>query len=108
MPDDRAIAAILQAPSVLGYVHCAQSGEVLARHGQQVDTLAMLLGHVMKLAQMLGRALGLDDLHETQLHGKPLTALCMPYRGGAVGVLLDSRARQAEVAQLLRNALQGA
>ena len=107
MPNQTTVQQIMQAPNVLGFVHCSADGEVLIRAGNEVEALATILGHFMRLARLVGGSFGLEDFHEARIQGKPLSVLCMPYEGGAVGVVLDSRARVAEVALTMRRIIDG-
>lgn len=107
MPDEHAIREILSAPNVTGYLHCAANDEVLALHGEDAGPLATMINPLVQAAGLLGRCLGLDELRELQLHGRPLTALCLPCSSGTVGVTLDSRAHLAEVARALHRTVQG-
>ncbi len=108
MPDEHTISEILQAPNVTGYVHCADNDEVLARHGEGAELLATMINPLVQAAALLGRSLGLDELRELQLHGRPLTALCLPCAGGTIGVMLDSRAHLNDVARTLQRSVHGA
>ena len=96
------VQRIMQTPNVLGYVHCSSTGEVLEREGREVESLAVVLGHVVRLSSRLGATFGTNGFHQAQIQGKPITVLCMPCDDGAIGVVLDSRARVPEVALSMR------
>lgn len=105
--DESAMQRIMQTPNVLGYVHCSASGEVLEREGREVEALVTVLGHFVRLSSTVGASFGADGFHQAQIQGKPITVLCMPYDGGAVGVVLDARARVPEVALSMRRIMDG-
>jgi hypothetical protein len=96
---------ILQSPSVLGLARCSETGEIVLREGREVDSLTTVLGTFMRVAKLLPGACDGGDFHQASVQGKPLTVLCMPHDGGAVGVVLDERARVPEVALMLRRAI---
>ncbi|NMG01626.1 roadblock/LC7 domain-containing protein [Azoarcus taiwanensis] len=98
---------IMQTPNVLGYVHCSSSGEVLEREGREVESLATVLGHFVRLSGQLGASFGADGFHQARIQGKPITVLCMPCNDGAIGVVLDSRAHVPEVALSMRRIMDG-
>lgn len=102
-----AMQRIMQTPNVLGYVHCSMTGEVLERDGREVESLVTVLGHFLRLSGRFGAPFGSDGFHEAQLKGKPVTVLCMPCEDGAIGVVLDSRARVPEVALTMRRIMDG-
>lgn len=107
MPDQRIISTILQLPNVTGYLHCANTDDVVSCHGN-VERLAYVVNPLVQTAYLLGQNLGLADLQELQLHGHHVTALCLPFAGGAIAVTLDSRAQLNEVSRLLHHTLHGA
>ncbi len=107
MPDEHTISEILKAPNVTGYLHCADNDEILSLRGEGVEPLATMINPLVQAAGLLGRCLGLDDLRELQLHGRQLTALCLPCASGTVGVTLDSRAHLNDVARALHHTLHG-
>jgi hypothetical protein len=96
---------IMQAPNVIGYVHCSEAGDVLAQEGNEVDILANVLVYFQQVAGLIGESFGLEDFQEAQIQGKSLTVICLPHRGGAVGVILNSRTRINETVTLVRQAL---
>jgi predicted regulator of Ras-like GTPase activity (Roadblock/LC7/MglB family) len=100
--DKNAMQRIMQTPNVLGYVHCSLTGEVLEREGSEVESLATVLGHFVRLSSRAGTSFGADGFHEAQIEGKAITVLCMPCDDGAIGVVLDARARVPEVALSMR------
>ncbi|PTD97276.1 roadblock/LC7 domain-containing protein [Pseudothauera lacus] len=107
MSAQHALQQVLHTPNVLGYVLCGADGQVVARDGRETDALTGVLVHFTRVAGQFGQRFGLDSFHEAQIHGKPLTVLCLPWQGGALGVVLDSRARLAEVALTVRRAMDG-
>lgn len=98
MSDPLVLEHLSRSPNVSGCVHCADTGEVVLQTGDDVTELAFALGEFVEMAAQIGESFGLDALHEAQIHCKTRTAVCMPYRGGAIGVMLGSRAGAAEVA----------
>ena len=105
--DKSAMQRIMQTPNVLGYVHCSLTGEVLEREGSEVESLATVLGHFVRLSGRVGTPFGTDGFHEARIKGKAITVLCMPCDDGAIGVVLDSRARVSEVALCMRRIVDG-
>lgn len=99
------VQQIMQVPNVLGYVLCSEAGDVLAQEGDEVDILANVLVYFQQVAGLIGESFGLEDFQEAQIQGKSLTVICLPYRGGAVGVILNSRSRINEAVALVRQAL---
>ncbi len=99
------VQQIMQAPNVLGYVQCSESGDVIVQEGNEVDVLANVLVYFQQVAGLIGESFGLEDFQEAQIQGKALTVLCLPHRGGAVGVILNSRARINETITLVRQTL---
>lgn len=106
-PDDGAMQRIMQTPNVLGYAHCSVTGELLEQDGREVDALATVLGHFMRLMASAGASFANGDFHQAQIQGKPITVLCMPCEDGAIGVVLDARARVPEVALMMRRIMDG-
>lgn len=102
------VQQIMQAPNVLGYVQCSESGDVIVQEGNEVDVLANVLVYFQQVAGLIGESFGLEDFQEAQIQGKSLTVLCLPHQGGAVGVILNSRARINETLGLVRQALASA
>lgn len=96
---------IMQVPNVLGYVHCSESGDVLAQQGDEVDILANVLVYFQQVAGLIGESFGLEGFQEAQIQGKSLTVICVPHQGGAVGVVFNSRNRINENAALVHRAL---
>jgi hypothetical protein len=102
------VQQIMQAPNVLGYVQCSDSGDVIVQEGNEVDVLANVLVYFQQVAGLIGESFGLEDFQEAQIQGKSLTVVCLPHQGGAVGVILNSRARINETVGVVRQALAGA
>ncbi len=102
------VQQIMQAPNVLGYVQCSESGDVIVQEGNEVDVLANVLVYFQQVASLIGESFGLEDFQEAQIQGRSLTVICVPHQGGAVGVILNSRARINETVSLVRHALAGA
>jgi hypothetical protein len=102
------VQQIMQAPNVLGYVQCSDSGDVIVQEGNEVDVLANVLVYFQQVAGLIGESFGLEDFQEAQIQGKSLTVVCLPHQGGAVGVILNSRARINETVTLIRQALAAA
>jgi hypothetical protein len=102
------VQQIMQAPNVLGYVQCSESGDVIVQEGSEVDVLANVLVYFQQVAALIGESFGLEGFQEAQIQGKALTVICLPHEGGAVGVILNSRARINETVALVRNALASA
>jgi hypothetical protein len=96
---------IMQAPNVLGYVLCSESGDVVAQEGSEVDVLANVLVYFQQVAGLIGESFGLEDFQEAQIQGKSLTVVCLPHKAGAVGLILSSRTRLNETVSLVRQAL---
>lgn len=105
MTNDRIVRQIMQTPKVLGFAQCSKAGEVVVREGREVESLATVLGHYMRVATRLGASPDLNDCHQASIKGKALTVVCMPYEGGAVGVVVDARAQIADVALMMRRAI---
>jgi|GEM_PF-1242548 hypothetical protein len=103
--DNTPVQQIMQAPNVLGYVQCSESGDVIVQEGNEVDVLANVLVYFQQVAGLIGESFGLEDFQEAQIQGKALTVICLPYQGGAVGVILNSRARINETVGIVRQAL---
>ncbi len=99
------VTQIMQAPNVLGYVHCSESGDVLVQQGSEVDSLANVLVYFQQVAGLIGESFGLEDFQEAQIQAKALTVICIPHQGGAAGVVLNSRSRVNETAAVVRQAL---
>ncbi len=99
------VQQIMQAPNVLGYVHCSESGDVLAQEGNEVDILANVLVYFQQVAGLIGESFGLEDFQEAQVQGKSLTVICLPHQGGSVGVILNSRNRINETVAFVRQSL---
>jgi hypothetical protein len=102
------VQQIMQAPNVLGYVQCSESGDVIVQEGNEVDVLANVLVYFQQVAALIGESFGLEDFQEAQIQGRSLTVICVPHQGGAVGVILNSRARINETVSLVRHALANA
>lgn len=102
------VQQIMQAPNVLGYVQCSDSGDVIVQEGNEVDVLANVLVYFQQVAGLIGESFGLEDFQEAQIQGKSLTVICLPHQGGAVGVILNSRARINETVAMVRQALAAA
>lgn len=103
-----AVQQIMQAPNVLGYVQCSEAGDVIVQEGNEVDVLANVLVYFQQVAQLIGESFGLEDFQEAQVQGKSLTVVCLPHQGGAVGVILNSRARLNETVAFVRQVLASA
>ena len=101
------VQQIMQAPNVLGYVQCSESGDVIVQEGNEVDVLANVLVYFQQVARLIGESFGLEDFQEAQIQGRALTVVCLPHQGGAVGVILNSRARINETVSLIRQSLAG-
>lgn len=99
------VQQIMQAPNVLGFVQCSESGDVVVQEGNEVDVLANVLIYFQQVAGLIGESFGLEDFQEAQIQGKALTVICLPHEGGAVGVILNSRTRINETVVLIRQAL---
>jgi len=102
------VQQIMQAPNVIGYVQCSESGDILVQEGNEVDVLANVLVYFQQVATLIGESFGLEDFQEAQIQGKSLTVVCLPHAGGSVGVILNSRARLNETVNLIRQALASA
>lgn len=102
------VQQIMQAPNVIGYVQCSESGDVVVQEGNEVDVLANVLVYFQQVAGLIGESFGLEDFQEAQIQGKSLTVVCLPHEGGSVGVILNSRARINETVTLIRQALASA
>ncbi len=99
------VQQIMQAPNVLGFVQCSESGDVVVQEGNEVDVLANVLIYFQQVAGLIGESFGLEDFQEAQIQGKALTVICLPHEGGAVGVILNSRTRIHETVVLVKQAL---
>ncbi len=99
------VQQIMQAPNVQGFVHCAETGDVIAQEGSEVEILANVLVYFQQVAGLIGESFGLEDFQEAQIQGKGLTVVCLPHQGGAVGVVLNSRARINETVAVVKQAL---
>jgi hypothetical protein len=99
------VQQIMQAPNVLGYVQCSESGDAIVQEGNEVDVLANVLVYFQQVAGLIGESFGLEDFQEAQIQGKSLTVICVPHQGGAVGVILNSRTRINETVALIRQTL---
>lgn len=95
----------MQTPNVLGFVHCSDSGDVITQEGNEVDILANVLVYFQQVAGLIGESFGLEDFQEAQIQGKSLTVICLPHKGGAVGVILNSRSKLNETVALVRQCL---
>ncbi len=102
------VQQIMQAPNVIGYVQCSESGDVIVQEGNEVDVLANVLVYFQQVAGLIGESFGLEDFQEAQIQGKSLTVICLPHQGGAVGVILNSRTRLNEAVTAVRQALAAA
>lgn len=96
---------IMQAPTVIGYVMCSDSGDVVEQAGEEVAMLSTVLVYFQQVAGLIGESFGLEDLQEAQIQSKSLTVLCVPHSGGSFGVILSSRAKINEVTAALRQVL---
>lgn len=105
MTNDMTVRQIMQTPHVLGFAQCSEAGEVVKREGRELEALATVLGHFMRVAARLDGSPGLHDCHEASIAGKSLTVVCMPYEGGAVGVVVEARTHVAEIALMMRRAI---
>lgn len=105
MPNNTAVQQIMQSPHVLGYVHCSEAGDVLVQEGNEVDVLANVLIYFQQVAGLIGESLGLEEFHEAHIQSKSLTVVSMPHQGGAIGVILNNRARVAEVVAQMRQVI---
>lgn len=99
---------IMQAPNVIGYVQCSESGDILVQEGNEVDVLANVLIYFQQVAGLIGESFGLEDFQEAQIQGKSLTVICIPHEGGSIGVILSSRTRINETVTMIRQALASA
>ncbi len=99
------VQQIMQSPNVLGFVQCSDAGDVIVQEGNEVDVLANVLVYFQQVASLIGDSFGLEDFQEAQIQGKSLTVICLPHKGGAVGVILNSRARVNETVAVVRQAL---
>jgi hypothetical protein len=102
------VQQIMQAPNVLGFVQCSESGDIVVQEGNEVDVLANVLIYFQQVAGLIGESFGLEDFQEAQIQGKTLTVICLPHEGGAVGVILNSRSRINETVVLVKQALAAA
>jgi hypothetical protein len=50
---------IIQAPNVIGYVQCSESGDILVQEGNEVDVLANVLIYFQQVAGLIGESFGL-------------------------------------------------
>jgi hypothetical protein len=96
---------IMQAPNVIGYVLCSDSGDIIEQEGSEVAVLASVLVYFQQVAGLIGESFGLEDLQEAQIQSKSLTVLCVPHKGGAFGVILSSRTKINEVITVVRQVL---
>jgi hypothetical protein len=99
------VQQIMQAPNVLGYVQCSESGDVIVQEGNEVDALANVLVYLQQVAALIGESFGLEGFQEVHIQSKALTVVCLPHDGGAAGVILNSRTRINETVTLVRRAL---
>lgn len=99
------VQQIMQTPNVIGFVQCSESGDVIVQEGNEVDVLANVLVYFQQVAALIGESFGLEDFQEAQIQGRSLTVICLPYQGGAVGVILNSRNRLNETVSLVRQVL---
>lgn len=99
------VQQIMQAPNVLGFVQCSDSGDVIVQEGSEVEVLANVLVYFQQVAGLIGESFGLEDFQEAQIQGKALTVICIPHQGGAVAVILNSRARINETVTMIRQIL---
>jgi hypothetical protein len=99
---------VMQAPNVLGYVLCSESGDIIEQEGSEVSVLATVLVYFQQVAGLIGDSFGLEDLQEAQIQSKSLTVLCVPHKGGSFGVILSSRTKINEVTTLVRQVLASA
>ncbi len=95
----------MQSPNVLGYVHCSETGDVLVQEGNEVDVLASVLVYFHQVAMLIGDSFGLEGFHEAHIQGKSLMVICLPHQGGTVGLLVNTRARVAEIVTQARRIL---
>lgn len=98
----------MQMPNVLGCVQCAESGDILAQEGSEVDALPGVLMYFQQVAGLIGESLGHEGFQEAQIQNRTLTVVCLPHGGGAVGVVLNSRARMNETVAAIRQSLAAA
>jgi len=96
---------VMQAPNVLGYVLCSESGDIIEQEGGEVAVLATVLVYFQQVAGLIGESFGLEDLQEAQIQSKALTVLCVPHNGGAFGVILSSRIKINEAIAVVRQVL---
>ena len=87
------VQQIMQSPNVLGFVQCPDAGDVIVQEGNEVEVLANVLVYFQQVSTLIGDSFGLEDFQEAQIQGKSLTVICFPHKGGAGGVILNSRAR---------------
>lgn len=99
------VQQIMQAPNVVGFVQCSESGDVIAQEGNEVDLLANVLIYFQQVAGLIGESFGLEDFQEAQIQGKALTVVCIPHQGGSVGVILNARTRVNETVTQIRQIL---
>jgi len=95
----------MQAPNVIGYVYCSDAGDILEQEGNEVTVLASVLVYFQQVAGLIGESFGLEDFQEAQIQSKSLVVLCVPYKGGSFGVILNSRLKINEVITALRTVL---
>lgn len=96
---------VMQAPNVIGYVMCSDSGDIIEQEGNEVAVLANVLVYFQQVAGLIGESFGLEDFQEAQIQSKSLTVLCVPHKGGAFGVILSSRTKINEVVAVVRQVL---
>jgi hypothetical protein len=96
---------VMQAPNVIGYVLCSDSGDIVEQEGNEVAVLATVLVYFQQVSGLIGESFGLEDFQEAQIQSKSLTVLCVPHQGGAFGVILSSRLKINEVIALVRQVL---
>ena len=99
--------SIAEIPGVIGWVHCSAEGEILGHSGDESLPFGAVLPYFQQVSSQIGESLGLDGLYEAQIVGRSVTSLYFPVHDGALGVLVQSKARLNEVLAHLEQKLGG-
>lgn len=90
-------------PNVLGAARLNNTDGSMEQTGPEAEALANVLGCFGQLAGLVGASFGLERLTEAHIGGRNVSIVCVCDDDSTTGVLMNSRARPAEIAARLRS-----
>ncbi len=71
--------------------------------GAEAEALGNVLACLLQLSTLVGDSFGLENLEEAHLSGKTLGIICLPGDASTLGLVVNSRARAAELVTRIRD-----